>query len=168
MVVEILPKRTILSCLLLKRKDAAKSLHYCSLVACSVSQFSVLAVFLAFDFSVGAVRQCLLTGIPTEDVVALFAISVCIRGGTQFSLAIIIRSFDGNGGASFDGDGEEPLLSDGKLAMVSGSPCMSTSALFGCYYYDGVYSSSKSSGSLVKGCECGCFTTYCIYFCESS
>ena len=101
---------------------------FCSSVGCSVSQFSVLAVFLAFDFNVGAVRRRLLAGVHTVDVVTLFAISA---SEVDPNLARQ-SSFDGNGGASLDGDGEEPVLSDGKSAMVSGSPCMSTSAMFGC------------------------------------
>ena len=109
---------------------AAKSLHFCSSVACSVSQFSALAVFLAFNFIVGAVRFRLLAGVHTVDVVALFATSA---SELETNLGRP-SSFDGNGGASLDGDGEEPVFSDGKSAMVSGSPCMSTSAMFGCYY----------------------------------
>ena len=141
---------------------AAKSLHFCS----SVSQFSVLAIFLAFNFNVEAVRHHLLAGVHTVDVVALFAISA---SEMEPNLARRQSSFDGNGGASLDGDGEDFLLvlSDGKSAMVSGSPCMSTSAMFGCCYYCYFYSvyspsSSKSSGSLVKGCDSGCFPIYCI------
>ena len=144
---------------------AAKSLHFCSSVACSVSQFSVLPVFLAFNFNVGAVRRRLLAGVHSVDVVALFEIHA-----SKVDPNLAWQSlFDDNGGASLDSDGEEPVLSDGKSAMVSGSPCMSTSAMFGCCYYSYFYStyspsSSKSSGSLVKRCDCGCFPTYCIIY----